>query len=115
MSTGSFRLTKWLSNSEDVLNSIDRTEISDKLSSHSIERVLGMLWNFHSDTLAVKVEHKNVPETKRGILSYISTVFDPIGILSPLLLTPKLIVQELWKMQYDWDEQISEPILTKWR
>ena len=115
LSTGSFRLTKWLSNSEDVLNSIDRTEISDKVSSHSIERVLGMLWNFHSDTLAVKVEHKNVPETKRGILSYISTVFDPIGILSPLLLTPKLIVQELWKMQYDWDEQISEPILTKWR
>ena len=60
-----------------------------------------------TDVLQIKVTAKDVPLTKRGILSYTSSIFDPLGILAPIILEPKLIIQSLWKQKIDWDSEIS--------
>ena len=67
-----------------------------------------MIWNINQDTLTFK------PATKRGILSLVSSVFDPLGILSPSLLDPKLIIQELWKSKADLGSRISLEMETRW-
>ena len=58
------------------------------------------------DTLQIKVSDRETPMTKRGILSYSSSIFDPFGILSPVTLESKLIIQSLLKEKVDWDDEI---------
>ena len=52
--------------------------------------------------------------TKRGLLSFISSIYDPIGIISPLMLEPKLIIQELWTTNLAWDEQLPDDMKQRW-
>ena len=108
---GGFRLTKWVSNDQQILKTLPSQKVSSTLinlgfNDISIERALGILWNPGTDALQTKVTAKDVPLTKRGILSYISSIFDPLAILAPIILEPKLIIQSLWKQKRDWDSEI---------
>ena len=47
-------------------------------------------------------------------MSLVSSVFDPLGVLTPSLLESKLIIQELWKLKIDWDSKILLEIETRW-
>ena len=64
--------------------------------------------------LQIKSVDKQTPTTKRGILSFITSIFDPLGILAPSILEPKLIVQELWRRKIDWDEKIPVDLEKRW-
>ena len=61
-----------------------------------LKKILGIMWNYKKDTLNVKHIDKLYPNTKRVILSHISFIFDPLGLLVPFLLERKLIIQQLW-------------------
>ena len=50
---------------------------------------------------------KAVLNTKRELLSLLCSIFDPLGIVSPCVAEPKLIMQELWKRKVDWAEELS--------
>ena len=73
----------------------------------SIEKALGILWNPHKDSLQIKVSKREVPLTKR-ILSYTSSIFEMFGILNPVILETKAIIQGLWKQNLNWDDEIPE-------
>ena len=87
---GGFKLTKFVSNSRKVMMSVpaeDRAkEIkgldlgSDKLP---IERALGVEWCIESDAFKFRIELKDKPCTRRGILATISSIFDPLGLIAP--------------------------------
>ncbi|UYV80105.1 hypothetical protein LAZ67_18001717 [Cordylochernes scorpioides] len=51
--------------------------------------------------------------TKRGILSQVAKIFDPLGWISPFTTTIKLILQELWKTGLEWDDPIPEELRRK--
>ena len=119
LSTGSFRLTKWISNDRDVIKSLPSSEVSTKIVSLDlkdlpIERALGVLWDTENDVLFIKAVLKDLPPTKRGVLSFVSSIFDPIGIVAPAVLEPKLIIQELWRRKIDWDTDLPNDLLTRW-
>ncbi|XP_057294522.1 uncharacterized protein LOC130623032 [Hydractinia symbiolongicarpus] len=111
-----FRLTKYLSNSCEILKCFPNTEtvinVNLDLNKLPTERVLGMLWNPNTDYFTFKVVNKPSPETKRGILSLTSSIFDALGILTPFILEGKLIIQSLWKSKIDWDEEIPTELKT---
>ena len=52
--------------------------------------------------------------TRRGILSTISSVYDPLGLLAPFVLLGKQILQELCKDKVEWDEALPERIRLRW-
>lgn len=52
--------------------------------------------------------------TKRNILSAISQLFDPLGILGPIIILGKLMIQNLWKISLDWDDLVPEDIAHQW-
>ena len=56
-----------------------------------------------------------VPATKRGVLSGLSMVFDPLGLVSPFVLRAKALVQRLWAMELTWDEPLSGGELEMWK
>lgn len=52
--------------------------------------------------------------TKRVILSSVAQIFDPLGLLSPITITGKIIMQQLWRLKIDWDESIPIHLFTIW-
>ena len=54
------------------------------------------------------------PSTKRGILATVSALFDLLGFLGPFTVTAKLLLQELWRLGCQWDEEIAELLKKSW-
>ncbi|XP_032225977.2 uncharacterized protein LOC116608996 [Nematostella vectensis] len=79
-----------------------------------VQRSLGTYWCIESDTLGFRIELRDKPLTRRGILSTVSSVYDPLGAVSPVILTGKQILQELCSTHTDWDEPLPEDIRPRW-
>ena len=78
-----------------------------------VERTLGMQWCMQSDTFNFKVTLNGKPLTRRGILSMVSSIFDPLGLIAPFVLLGKQLLQELRRHNVDWDEAIPEDIICR--
>ena len=110
MGQASMSLTKWGSNSEEVGNLLYR-EFHESPAEESL-KVLGMRWLaledcFSFDGLVVPGE---LCVTKRVVLSFVARLFDPLGFLSPFIMTVKCLFQELWRKGLEWDEVVPEDI-----
>ena len=46
--------------------------------------------------------------TKRIALGVVSSVYDPLGLVSPVVVELKLAIQDLWKRSLGWDDVLSE-------
>ena len=115
------RLHKFVSNSQQLLNSLPDTECATKSSTLSInpddyptERVLGILWNLNTDCFQFKVNLNRSPETRRSILSVTSSIFDPLGWVAPFTLRAKVVLQRLCQHDSDWDTLVPDSILSEW-
>ncbi|XP_064635230.1 uncharacterized protein LOC135492608 [Lineus longissimus] len=80
-----------------------------------IEKALGVQWNPETDSLGLKLLEKSKPATRRGILSLTSSLYDPLGLLSPIILKAKIILQDLCRLKLGWDEEIPEQKLFEWQ
>lgn len=99
---GGFNLHKFISNHKSVIDAIPHEDRSKDLQTLDItkdtlpiERAIGVQWCVESDTLQFRVELKDQPLTRRGILSTVSSVFDPLGMIALLILVGKINLQEL--------------------
>ncbi len=79
-----------------------------------VERALGLQWCVQSDTFNFKTVCKARMPTRRGILSVISSVYDPLGYLAPLTLPVKFILQELCRTNHGWDDEIPKVLEQRW-
>ena len=116
-----FRLTKWLSNSKEVLQCVPQSERAKTAKSLDLdnddlpsERVLGLLWSPESDTFGFQIVLKERPCSRRGILATVSAIYDPLGFLAPAILPAKRILQSLCKLQLDWDATIPPEYESSW-
>ena len=75
---------------------------------------MSVQWCVESDTLQFGADLTYRPPTRRGILSTVSSVFNPLGVLSPLILVRKRILQELCRRGKSWDEPVPEDLIPKW-
>ncbi|XP_067260191.1 uncharacterized protein [Chanodichthys erythropterus] len=119
--SGGFHLTKWASNSRALLASVPESErVADvrdlDLSKDALpaERALGVLWCVNSDVFKFKVNLKEKPVTRRGILSVTSSIYDPLGFLAPVILPSKILMQQLCREKLAWDDDIPEQSAEKW-
>ena len=48
-------------------------------------------------------------------MSALSSLFDPLGFVAPIILTARLILQDLCRRKLEWDEDIPEEDARKWR
>ena len=110
---GGFHLTKFMSNNIHLLSSLPEEECAADLRSLDfdndstlIERALGIQWDIKKDQLRFSVQLKANPVTRRGILSTISSIYDPLGFIAPLLLPAKKILQDLCNADIGWDDDI---------
>lgn len=115
---GGFRLRKWASNHPEILSGIAYVDSQDSI--HFINKdeevcTLGMQWNVASDEFQYDINASNIHKvTKRGILSALAKIFDPLGILGPVTLTAKLLMQRVWQLNLAWDESVPVDVHTAW-
>lgn len=79
-----------------------------------VGRALGLLWCVESDTFKFKLALKEQPHTQRGILSMVSSIYDPLGFLAPLTLSAKLLLQDMCRRNYEWDDEIHPILQQQW-
>ena len=79
------------------------------------ERALGDKWRAEQDLLSLELVKSEFPNTKQGILSAMSSEFDPLGIAMPYVIKAELIIQKLWKRHIAWDDELPNDILQKWQ
>ena len=80
-----------------------------------VERALGVQWNVASDQFGFSIVIKDRPATRRGLLSIISSVYDPLGLAPSFILNAKLILQDLCRNKYGWDNKIPDEFLYHWQ
>ncbi|KAK3755177.1 hypothetical protein QZH41_010697 [Actinostola sp. cb2023] len=115
---GGFRLTKFTSSNKEVLSSIPKDRRANpnlNLDELPIERALGVRWWAETDEIGFDVKDLCRPETKRGILSTICSLYDPIGFAAPVALSAKILVQDLWRTKASWDQPLEPEYVRRWR
>lgn len=107
---GQFSLRKFYSNEPEILKEID-TESNEakviKFGENENAKTLGLSWSPHCDMLQYRISqisHNHSVLTKRLMLSDISQIFDPLGLLSVCTITAKIMLQRLWLERVSWEE-----------
>ena len=115
-----FNLTKFTSNSKKVLQSIPekdrRAGVKDKDLAKTLpeDQVLGVLWIIENDAFGIKVALKSKPMARRGVLSVLSSVCDPLGFGARFSLKGKQILQKLCQQGLKWDEELTKEAAVEW-
>lgn len=65
-------------------------------------------------TISVSTNLKDKPDTCRGILSVIASLYDPLGFVAPFVLSGKCILQELCCRSIGWDDLLPEDLYPQW-
>lgn len=120
LSRGGFRLTKWISNDRNVIATVPVTErapsvVNLDLEDLPVERTLGVQWAMETDDFNFRIMDEGKALTRRGILSVVSSMYDPLGFVAPIILPAKSLLQSLCKQKYGWDEEISQADSTVWQ
>ena len=83
-------------------------------------KVLGIRWDISTDQLVVSLEDiaylaVKLDPTKRAIVSLVGKFYDPLGLLSPVVINFKIFLQELCEARLGWDQPLTGKLLEKWR
>ena len=120
------RLHKIKSNQRSVLEAFPPTEVAENvrqvdLASLTPQNTLGVAWNLDEDTISLKYRLDQVQYSRRGLLSRISSVYDPIGLIAPVLLSGRLLQREVLTTEAakdgnspEWDTPLPEQWRDKW-
>ena len=77
------------------------------------EKILGILWEEAGDMLVFDFSEicktcKTLNITKRNVLKILAMLYDPIGLLQPILINLKRMLQEICKQKLSWDELLPD-------
>ncbi|XP_062704021.1 uncharacterized protein LOC134286428 [Aedes albopictus] len=116
LSSGGFPVHKWCASDPTILDSVpeeDRERFLEFENSdvNKVIKTLGLLWDPDEDIFRfhcqLKFQTLSVP-TKRIVLSEIARLFDPLGLVAPVIVLAKEIMQQLWKDGVGWDDPLEE-------
>ena len=104
-------LRDWMSNSEEVLNDIP---LSDRATRENM-KVLGLTWSVKDDRLGLNSQIRDEHIlSKRTVLRQIASIYDPLGLYSPVTLRGKLFLQGLWNQRIAWDKHLTDQDKIQW-
>ena len=126
LARGGFRLTKWYSNEREVLATIPESERAKSVVNLDLEKLptetaLGLKWNIEEDKFVWEVTEKMLqrvskePVTRRGIMSAVYSLFDPLGFIAPYAMKAKLLLQTLRRKRLGWDGTLEETDKEQWK
>ena len=116
LSKGGFNLTKWITSDDEVESQIPEKDRSTKVvktfeAEPQSSSILGLNWNVDTESpIVCRGTEQEVPTkiTQRIVLSFVSAVFDPLGICSPFTIRMRFLLKSiLAAMGQAWDKELS--------
>ncbi|XP_060083636.1 uncharacterized protein LOC132562879 [Ylistrum balloti] len=122
LNTSHIRLHKFTSNCEDVLNALPPEDLANDLRKIEIgtdalpsQRSLGLCWELETDVFTFAISKESKPYTRRGVLSTINRLYDPLGFLSPETVQGKILLRDMVSGTIDWDQPLPEEFKDSWK
>ncbi|XP_055699993.1 uncharacterized protein LOC129799799 [Phlebotomus papatasi] len=115
LDSAGFPLTKWVTNHHDLqpasANESNIIQISDETTS-----ALGITWNAKSDHFFFRppISVDEACNSKRKVMSAIAKLFDPLGLVGPVIIEAKLILQDAHKTKCEWDSVLPDDLIRRW-
>ena len=119
----SFTIHKWHSNVPD-LEAISSLPGEEELTyakqqlggaKPSEGKLLGVPWDREQDVISVILQITQTETTKRGVLSHLAKIYDPLGLASPVMLIGKQLYRDICDDKIPWDTQLPGPLLKRWK
>ncbi|XP_063994277.1 uncharacterized protein LOC135171578 [Diachasmimorpha longicaudata] len=117
MKRGGFNLRQWASNDPTLLHGVASEDINKRLQlgDSTTLKTLGIAWDSAVDKIKYFVKPSNIGQTtKRVVLSETAKLFDPLGLLSPVIIVAKAFIQKLWTSKVDWDATLPPDLPKEW-
>ena len=114
---GGFKLTKFVSNVPSLADQFDGSSPSTEpkvivSSKEESMHVLGLKWDHNNHTLVVsRGTNSTITKslTQRLVLSLVSKVYDPIGLVAPFTVGARLILKIIWRLNgQSWDDELPK-------
>lgn len=114
-SKGGMHLTKWRSNNQQIMQENKDAGIL-RLDLDQASKTLGVMWDSRKDHLyfEVNLDLQEKVTSKRNMLSQIAKLYDPLGIIAPVIVFGKIKMQDLWKSKVSWDDPVRSTILSEY-
>ncbi|GFW22080.1 uncharacterized protein TNCV_1632121 [Trichonephila clavipes] len=79
-------------------------------------KTLGVSWKPNLDCLLIKVKVcLDSSYTKRDVLSTIAKIFDPVGLMAPVISKAKIFLQRLWRSKLEWNDLLPAEEYREWQ
>ena len=118
LATGGFNLRKFQSNNPNLEQKVYDMFPEDQLFS-DYNRILGILWDKLRDTFIfdfaeIRAKFDENP-TKRSMLQSLASIYDPLGLITPVTVKMKNLYQNVCAEKIAWDTKLPSDILKEWQ
>ena len=123
LKTGGFDLSKWMANHTELVKKWPVDERAKELKPLGSDltgelpqvKALGVAWNCQTDTFTFESRNlKKQVSDVASVLSILASIYDPLGIVAPFVLSGKQIFQEIWKKGKGWKNPVPESYVKLW-
>ncbi|XP_021180355.2 uncharacterized protein LOC110369531 [Fundulus heteroclitus] len=121
LADSNLHLLKIASNKVEVMDAFSDQDRAKDLQGLNLfkddlpdQHSLGVKWNIMEDYFTFHIPHTDKPYTRKGVLSTVNSVFDPLGFLSPIIIQGRLLLRELSLQTTEWDEPLPEDLKGQW-
>ncbi|KAJ0184405.1 hypothetical protein K1T71_000828 [Dendrolimus kikuchii] len=115
LASAHFHLRKWKSNVPTLVSETSQSPLDLNIGNNEPSKTLGLGWRAESDELCFPIGILiSKINTKRSMLSVMSQIFDPLGMVAPIVISMKMLLQQLWLHKLSWDEPIPSTIEDVW-
>ncbi|XP_041432389.1 uncharacterized protein LOC121398035 [Xenopus laevis] len=125
LALSNLRLHKIASNSRELMEAFSNQDHASDLKdldldtdSLPMQRSLGLLWDLKADTFTFQINKEEKPFTRRGVLSTINSLYDPLGFVTPVTIQGKIMLRDLTTEMSDWDDPLpteKKDLWTSWK
>lgn len=112
--TAGLELSKWSTNSPLLAKKVTSQDYAVPLECG----ILGMKWLMSDDTLslnATKLSKITGPITKRKVVIAIASLYDPSGLVLPVIVSGKILQQNIWREKLGWDDVLPGQLMEEWK
>ena len=118
MKDAGFELRKFHTNDPNLQTTINKIKKFQPLEDNL--KVLVINWHKQNDSFIIdlnKIYEADIelPTTKRNVLKIIASIYDPIGIISPVVVLFKILFQKISLLKCEWDSDLNPELASEWK